>query len=415
MLIRGDMLDVLPTIDADSITACVCDPPYELGFMGKGWDRSGIANRVETWHKVYRVLKPGAYLVAFGGTRTFHRLTCAIEDAGFEIRDCLMWLYGSGFPKSLDVSKAIDKAAGATRLDVGERVYAGGHIQRSHGTDLGSMNDDGWNPTERRLTTAPSTDAAKQWSGWGTALKPAWEPIILARKPLIGTVASNVLAHGTGALNIDGARIAGEAWTRNTPYKDDIRCGALHSGKEQKTYQVGPQAGSDLGRWPANVVLDWDAAKLLDDQSGELTWPGGPAKTGSTSAWPGGEYQGTIYPGETGGASRFLYVAKPSREERDMGDAKNSHPTVKPIALMRWLVKLVTPTGGVVLDPFMGSGTTGVACKSLQVEFVGIEQEPDYLSIAERRIDSVAPLFDVARSTPEDTDLNGLLFEAEEC
>jgi DNA modification methylase len=372
MLYRGDLIAVLPTLDAESIEACVCDPPYELAFMGKAWDRSGIAFQPETWRAVSRVLKPGAYLLTFGGTRTFHRLTCAIEDAGFEVRDCLSWLYGSGFPKSLNVG-----------------------------------------------------------NGQGTALKPAWEPIILARKPFVGTVAANVTRHSTGALNIDACRIDASA--------DDVADRASRNGGTERPESGysggwtggGARGGLDVGRWPANVCLDEEAAVALDDQTGELT--SGAAMTGGERSATGdsgiygrfGRVSGTIH-GDSGGASRFYYVAKPSREERDFGceqldakpswsmqggftnevargrqprnnadrfTARNFHLTVKPVELMRWLVKLVTPIGGTVLDPFMGSGTTGMACRYESRGFVGIEREAPYFAIAERRIAAVAPLF----------------------
>jgi hypothetical protein len=239
---HGNCLDILPTLPDCSVDSVVTDPPYELGFMGKKWDASGIAYRVDLWSEVLRVLKPGGHLLAFGGTRTYHRMAVAIEDAGFEIRDSIHWIYGSGFPKSLDVSKAIDKAAGAEREATGPTRR--GAQQESTGR-YGAWGD-GIAPT------APATDAAKQWEGWGTALKPAHEPVVVARRPLIGTVAANVLQHGTGALNIDGTRVGGEG-----------------------------------GRWPANVIFDPDAATELDRQQD--------------------------------GASRFFYIAKPSKAERNAG------------------------------------------------------------------------------------------------
>lgn len=354
MIYCGDLFDVLPALEADSIDACVTDPPYDLtqnkpggsgaragGFMGKRWDGEGVAFRVDTWRGVFRALKPGAHLVAFGGPRTFHRMTCAIEDAGFEIRDCLSWLYGQGFPKSLDVG-----------------------------------------------------------NGRGTALKPAWEPIILARKPFKGSVAANVLAHGTGALNVDACRrISGDPTE---------------------------------GRWPSNVLLDEEAAGMLDQQSGVSRDTPHRRAVAGTPKFSGKYNNGETYEnaadqfggyGDSGGASRFFYVAKPSREERDSGLygalekkriygggitssdhpetasgggdrlARNIHPTVKPVELMRWLVKLVTPIGGSVLDPFMGSGTTGMACAYEFRPFVGIEREAEYVAIAESRIAACVPLF----------------------
>lgn len=297
--------------------------------MGKEWDATGVAFDPETWQLVLRVLKPGAYLVAFGGTRTYHRMTCAIEDAGFEVRDCLSWLYGSGFPKSLNLP-----------------------------------------------------------GGIGTALKPAWEPCVLARKPLIGTVAANVGQFGTGALNIDACRIGDEERTYDLTMVAggfETTGGGLNVKSGEKTV---------VGRWPANVLLDEEAAALLDEQTGvSVSRVGAPRGAAAGAGW-GMTQTGSEYD-DMGGASRFYYVAKPSRRERDLGtDANgNTHPTVKPVEVMRWLVRLVTPRGGVVLDPFLGSGTTGVACVYEQREFVGIEREAAYVEIAMRRIAAVAPLF----------------------
>ena len=362
----GDALEVLRTIESDSVDSVVTDPPYELGFMGKAWDSTGVAYSVELWREVLRVLKPGGHLLAFGGTRTFHRLACAIEDAGFEIRDTIMWVYGSGFPKSLDVSKAIDKAAGAERevLSSFERSRSGGIL--------------GAETVITRNITAPATPEARQWSGWGTALKPACEPITVARKPLIGTVAENVLAHGTGAINVDACRVGTEVvgWgggaaggnTWNTE-----NCGLAKSG----------QARPVLGRWPANLIHDGsDEAVRLFPVTG----------------------------GGAGSAARFFYCAKASKSDRDEGCEgmeervaggmqgrhdgsmgsitlrRNHHPTVKPTALMRYLCRLVTPPGGIVLDPFMGSGSTGKAAMLEGFRFIGIEIDPEYVELARKRI-----------------------------
>ena len=313
MLYHGDLFDVLPTLEPDSIDACVTDAPYELAFMGKHWDKSGVAFQVATWESIYRVLKPGAYLVAFGGTRTYHRMTCAIEDAGFEIRDCLCWLYGSGFPKSLDVSKAIDKAAGAER-ETNRVATRKGNAERLGEGNQGATYGD----SHGGFTTIsdPITYAAKQWEGWGTALKPAFEPIVLARKPLIGTVAENVLKHGTGAINIDACRIGTEGGTSGAD-----------AGPSNGIYGNGLNGSfgrpiPGLGRWPANVLLDELAAEMLDEQSGDVGGGFGVRGSGSLDgrtsyAMPG---QGqTVGFGDSGGASRFFYVAKPSREERDAG------------------------------------------------------------------------------------------------
>ena len=395
MIHQGDLCSVLPTLEADLVDACITDPPYELGFMGKAWDGTGIAYRPAMWAAVLRVLKPGAYLVAFGGTRTSHRMVCAIEDAGFEIRDTLCWLYGSGFPKSLDVSKAIDKAAGVSREVLGVNRYAvkrTGHdkegVLSSRGPGLGGLAS--------AEMTAPSTDAAKQWDGWGTALKPAYEPIVLARKPFKGSVADNVLQHGTGGLNIDGCRIAGDVPVTTQGASSRIYGG----GRGFAPTGRQPNNPNNFGRWPANVVLDDEAAAMLDEQSGERASGGTPkVRTADKFRNTYGAFKGAAVEdgigGSIGGASRFFYTAKPSREERELGiyDGRNGHPTVKPLALMRWLVRLVTPPDGIVLDPFLGSGTTAMACRAEGRRFIGIEREAEYVEIAKRRINSIAPLF----------------------
>lgn len=353
---HGDCRELMAAMPAASVDAIVTDPPYGLLFMGKGWDHA--VPGVEFWTEALRVAKPGAHLLAFGGTRTYHRLACAIEDAGWEIRDTLSWLYGSGFPKS-------------------------------HNGPWG-----------------------------GTALKPAWEPIIMARKPLAGTVAANVAAHGTGGLNIDGCRI-GTDDDRTRP-----RGSFPHSDDAWGNGRLAFTESHPAGRWPANVALDEDAAAMLDAQSGDRPTSRGGA-TRSASIGYGGSGQGpeATYYGDTGGASRFFYCAKASRSERNAGldelpDVpsymvenggktataangvryerntvhKNGHPTVKPIALMRWLVRLVTPVDGVVLDPFTGSGTTGVAAVQEGRRFIGCEREAEYVEIARRRIAHHAPV-----------------------
>lgn len=590
---QGDCIEQMRGFEADSIDAIVTDPPYALSFMGKAWDTAGVAFDPATWTEALRVLKPGGHLLAFGGTRTYHRLTCAIEDAGFEVRDCLAWLYGSGFPKSLDVSKAIDKAAGAEREVVGTRR------QRANSPDSGvPMNA---SVAEVEPITAPATPEAAQWQGWGTALKPAWEsiiwaqkpsgeadtirrslwllteqlrslasdaesdsssrpaaldeafasagwtvderrntraalreamgtsqfesalttslsivsswsdtldglceltstfttetasgtttalrtlksclsdltprtmlqaatnpdgsawsalpaasafsavelrlsatrellapepatsespalsqggvapngePIVLARKPLAGTVAGNCLAYGTGALNVDGCRVGFE--------------GAAFDGTGLGRREE-PVVGNPAGRWPANVILDPEAAALLDEQSGTLTSGANPTRRRSDkfrTAYGDFEGESECIPArgaDSGGASRFFYCAKASRAERNAGldgfeakpvrpsgsnfgeqtmwngengdpewrkknpnnPAANVHPTVKPIALMRWLCRLVTPPGGTILDPFTGSGTTGCAAVLEDFDFVGIEREAEYVALAEARI-----------------------------
>ncbi|AXH48729.1 DNA methylase [Mycobacterium phage ShereKhan] len=394
----GDCRDILAELEDASVDSIVTDPPYELGFMGKKWDGSGIAFDVEMWEQCLRVLKPGGHLLAFGGSRTWHRLTVAIEDAGFEIRDSIAWLYGSGFPKSLDVSKAIDKAAGAEREVIGTR--------RAGITPSGGLVRNGVTEADKqRLVTAPSTDAAKLWQGWGTALKPAFEPIVVARKPLVGTVAANVLEHGTGALNIDACRI-GDGSESQGP-RDSSEPSATRrytgSGAVNIAATPGPRGGSPSGRWPTNVVLDEAQAAELDKQSGNL--PGGVTVRrnmhgqeqnangiyGSRKRYASEDF---TY-GDSGGASRFFpvfkYQAKAPTKERpsyvNEDGNKVAHSTVKPLALMRWLVKLVTPPGGVVLDPFAGSGTTVEACLLEKFRCIAIENEPDYIPLIEQRLE----------------------------
>ena len=471
-LLIGDCRERLRDLPDASIDAVITDPPYELGFMGKTWDAAGVAYDVGLWAEVLRVLKPGGHLLAFGGTRTYHRMACAIEDAGFEVRDSIHWLYGSGFPKSLDVSKAIDKAAEAEREAVGP-TRPGAQSARTNAYGA-------WG--EGITPTVPATDDARQWEGWGTALKPAHEPIVVARKPLVGTVAGNVLEHGTGALNIDGCRVGSEVVQINT-YQQRGPFGDSQVGNEYASK-------STAGRWPANLVLT-HAADCVQVTQGSSTstppeevaggiWspsegkPAGPTYSDMPAVWrcaegcpvaeldgqsgvskdgvavrrnlpPEGKPQNSptswskparqdtdMGYGGQGGASRFftitewedlddlapfIYIPKPSRAQRNAGldalpervtneqsppgssgslspraganrnrAASNHHPTVKPVALMRWLVRLVTPPGGIVLDPFLGSGTTAMAALLEGFDWRGIEMTDDYLPIIEGRI-----------------------------
>lgn len=437
-LIHADCLEAMREMDESSVDAIVTDPPYGLEFMGKEWDSLNVAKhgnaammpngernyrhdgrenvggrlsrtaapptpkknprcrkcdrlktdkeasrckcehpdwdtrtrefgwQMQEWHHAWaaealRVLKPGGHLLAFGGTRTYHRLACALEDAGFEIRDCLAWMYGSGFPKSLNLTG--------------------------------------------------------DWQGWGTALKPAFEPIVLARKPLVGTVASNVMTFGTGALNIDGTRIEhasdndlAESQAKNPGRGDTVTSGVYGAGRPQQSVNTS-------GRWPPNVILDREAAAMLDEQSGESV-----SRIGKPRSGPNGDGWGMTSTGaeyaDTGGASRFYYVPKADSAERNRGlehraatnvnDGRatsidnayqrgdtlrhNTHPTVKPVALMQWLCRLVTPPAGVVLDPFTGSGSTGIAALREGFSFIGIEREAEYVEIARDRIIGDAPL-----------------------
>lgn len=354
-ILVGDCRESMATLKAESVDAVVCDPPYELGFMGRKWDASGIAYDLEVWRQALRVLRPGGHLLAFSGSRTYHRMACAIEDAGFDVRDQIMWLYGSGFPKSHDVSKAIDKAAGAEREVVGPKA-----TYRKPQT-----TPSGWDCLKREpYETAPATDAARQWSGWNTALKPAHEPICMARKPLVGTVAANVLRYGTGAINVDGCRVEMLAGDRKGEFGP--RTIGLGENNTNGIYGGGfsrQDADESVGRWPANVIHD-----------------------GSDEATEG-----------LRDAARYFYTAKASGEDRDemIGDVpKNVHPTVKPTDLMRYLVRMVTPPGGLVLDPFTGSGSTGRAAMLEGMRFVGCELSPEYAEIARARIRfTLGPLF----------------------
>lgn len=424
---HGDCREVMATLDAESVDAIVSDPPYGLSFMGKGWDR-GVPG-VEFWAEALRVAKPGAHLLAFGGTRTYHRLACAIEDAGWEIRDCVMWVYGSGFPKSHDVSKAIDKAAGAERETSGPKVYAGGHVQNHSGIAHGGSYC-GFDHSGTTMATAPATDAARQWSGWGTALKPAWEPIIVARKPLVGTVAENVLTHGTGGINVDGCRVAtsdqiaavtGKATLGGTrdgydrPWKHDPAALAAR----QERANVAIEKANTIGRWPANLIHDGsdEVVGLFPANVKGGTWNRTAGARHFNNDGEPTDYQTSGSDSSSGSAARFFYCPKASKADRDEGceglpvkrcsdgrssglssgmpekalaPARNHHPTVKPTALMRYLCRLVTPPGGVVFDPFAGSGSTGKAAVLEGFRFIGIEREAEYVEIAKARIAAVS-------------------------
>jgi site-specific DNA-methyltransferase (adenine-specific) len=381
-IIHGDALEVLKGIPADSFDSCVTDPPYGLGFMGKAWDKSGIANNVDLWREVLRVLKPGAHLLSFGGSRTYHRMACAIEDAGFEIRDQIMWIYGSGFPKSHDIGKAIDKQAGAVREVVGNTIYANGKAHAPSGIHYSEKKPELQSGADR-VITAPATPEARKWDGWGTALKPAHEPICVARKPFKGTVAENVLQHGTGAINVDGCRIETQQSrpliiSKNGDSKACFGQGLNNSWQDP--------AGTILGRFPANVIHDGseEVVGMFPESPGAIAdVPLNSRKTKDVY----GKYDhnsGMPARGDNGSAARFFYCAKASRDERGPG---NNHPTVKPLALIQYLVKLVTPPGGIVLDPFCGSGTLGIAAGKLGMKWQGIELNPKYIEIAERRIE----------------------------
>jgi DNA modification methylase len=388
-LYLGNSLDVLDTLPDNSVDSIVTDPPYEIGFMGKGWDNTGIAFNVEIWKKALRVLKPGGHMVAFNHSRMFHRMMVAIEDAGFEIRDTIMWLYGSGFPKSMNIGLAIDKVNGIESKVVG--TIKTKDFTKHNGSMMSKENTKSFQTTSTKIDIK---EAQNQWSGWGTALKPAYEPIILARKPVQGSIIDNVLKWGVGGINIDGCRVETE---------DVIEVGrngreskALFQQSELKNEQ---QTFQNNGRFPAN---------LIHDGSDEVI-SGFPIKDEETLE---------------NSPSRFFYTAKASQDDRNEGldiagfEARresdmvkddgaggdnprnrtnkprlNTHPTVKPTDLMKYLVRLITPKGGVVLDLFMGSGSTGKAVmlenatNQSNYHFIGIDMTKEYVEIAKARID----------------------------
>jgi DNA modification methylase len=426
-------------MDENSIDATVTDPPYALtttkrwkdtdqfaqnqsdvgkrfskGFMGKAWD--GKLPDKEIWQECLRVSKPGAHMLAFGGTRTHHRLMVAIEDAGWEIRDTLMWVYGSGFPKSLDVSKAIDKTAGAEREVIGRRTDRAATPKTSmKGGNLCGCGKDR-ELIDLSAITAPATDAAKQWQGYGTALKPAWEPIILCRKPLEGTVAENVQKWGTGGINIDGCRIP------VNPNVDDMLRNTVRGKRITETWEEGSGFKNETnsltgvpekGRFPANLIHDGSdevMALFPDTTSGSFNGHRNLPKTKNT--FGGFELKDESgYQGSSGSAARFFYTAKADSGERNKylngrsskkvndgrdtpidnafqrGETlrKNIHPTVKPIDLLQYLCRLITPPKGLILDPFAGSGSTGVAAHNEGFDYILIEIEQEYAEIAKIR------------------------------
>lgn len=421
MIYHGNNIEILKTFADNSADSIVTDPPYGLSFMNKHWDYD--VPSVELWKECLRVLKPGGHLLSFAGTRTYHRMTVRIEDAGFEIRDMISWIYGSGFPKSLDIGKAIDKMKGVEREVIGKSIHSANRVK-----DIGYLGTGHSEP--ERLETAPATPEAIQWNGWGTALKPACEPICVARKPVHGTIANNVLEYGTGGINIDGCRIGTE---------DNLNGGAYSNSKDGmsqneiygKYYKKPDQYKQPQGRFPANIIFDEIAGVLLDEQSGiSESRAGNPnrknhKKNGNTyfsDKTVGQEHN------DKGGASRFFYCAKASKAERNGGlegfeekgieiqqphnskdleqryemKSKNFHPTVKPLKLMQYLVRLVTPPNGICIDPFCGSGTTLMACVKEGFNYIGIEREADYVKIAEARIEWIKKQ---VKETPEQTNL----------
>lgn len=399
-LYHGNMLDMLDVIEPNSIDAIVTDPPYELSFMNKGWDNSGIAFQKETWEKCLKVLKPGGYLLSFGGSRTFHRIACAIEDAGFEIRDTIMYLYGSGFPKSLNIGLAIDKKNGVDNR-------TGNIVSGMASNNTLSMRN-GVSESMEFASEYSERKAQNEWAGWGTALKPAYEPILVSRKPCEGSCVDNVMKYGVGGINIDECRVGVEERT----YK-----GAGASPQKIDNHEKGDTgigmldgSGKDLeftvtGRFPANVILTYDETDY-DEVCGGMPESKGASSQNNYS-------NGHIYRGQSlqesstsltgyrewyndnGSASRYFYCAKASKRDRDEGlpeGKHNIHPTVKNTALMQYLIRLVTPKGGTILDPFNGSGSTGKAAmyenkdRNAGYKYIGIELTPEYLPIADARI-----------------------------
>lgn len=538
IIYQGDCREEMAKIPDNSVDAIVTDPPYELGFMNKSWDSTGIANNVEVWKECLRVLKPGGHLLSFGGTRTYHRMTCAIEDAGFEIRDQMQWLYGSGFPKSMNIGKAVDKVRGNEREIVGQKQHAKKDFKDNlYAQDPANRN----NNKVFGYGTEMLSKGSSEWEGWGTCLKPAHEPICLARKPVSEkTIAENVLRWGTGGLNIDACRIP------TNPNIDDMLRETTRGKRVTETWEDGSGFKNENnhltgvredGRFPANIILDEEAGAILDLQSGTNRGAAAPVKKGYDGESNGiyGDFaekgdDGATFYGDTGGASRFFYCAKTSKSERNAGlngtsiveykiqrevlcqdermalveslkratsgltmkwnidefgenimgmcqtgslstilteinkitesrildllmlsltsasiagascetesggnragsavssstsantipalsvlahgvrgvvsqmlstikdggswkQKTNGHPTIKPIKLMEYLIKLITPPNGIVLDPFMGSGSTGIATRNLGLRFVGIEKEKEYCEIAKKRLESVS-------------------------
>ena len=450
-ILEGSMLDILPTLEENSFDSCITDPPYELNFMGKGWDRSGIAFRKETWEQVYRVLKPGAYLCAFGGSRTFHRIACAIEDAGFEIRDTIMWLYGSGFPKSFNVGNAVEglltlgtsNTTAQHKLN-GEKLDKGnwGLRKMQKEQEYRDKDYDTEGEVNYRLGKLnPTTEEGKKWSGYGTCLKPAYEPIIIARKPIEKSVAENVLKYGCGAINIDECRVGNEIIQGGTTpdFKDVAKkqkskkeisgVGCLSFGQVENAERI--ELKDHEGRFPSNVILTYDETDF-DEVCGGMPYTkstGGSGEASTTKCFSNVKCGSTINTGanlgglgDEGSASRYFYCAKASKKDRDEGldmfeekqttDGciransettrkfgansalrKNIHPTVKPIDLMQYLVRMFTPKGGSILEPFAGSGSTGKATmfenreRNANYTITMIEITHEYIPIIKARCD----------------------------
>lgn len=435
-IINNDSLLALEELEENSIDSIVTDPPYELNFMGKGWDNAGISFNKEIWQKCLRVLKPGGYLLAFGGSRTFHRIACAIEDAGFEIRDTIMWLYGSGFPKSMALDKAIEGKLTTGSANKTEFHKLNGVQEDKHHYGFTTSNkEQGFRPKDYTIEGASdqwlkeldaTTELAKQYKGWRTALKPSFEPVIVARKPFKGSLVDNVIQYGVGGININECRVGTEVIKGGTMPKMNATSDGINIYNFGKKDAERLEREDSVGRFPANTILTYDETDFEEVCGGFPNTNGGKRhntairKSDKNSGYgfninTRNEYE------DSGSASRYFYCAKASKKDRDDGldnfeekicfsalntkngsgerldggktpVRKNTHPTVKPTELMQYLVRLVTPKGGTILDPFMGSGSTGKAVmfenkeRNADYSFIGIEREKEYCDIAEARI-----------------------------
>jgi site-specific DNA-methyltransferase (adenine-specific) len=432
-VICGDCLEILAEIPNASIDAVVTDPPYGLSFMGKHWDYD--VPKVAVWAECLRVLKPGGHLLSFAGTRTYHRMAVNIEDAGFEIRDMIAWVYGSGFPKSLNIGKAVDRLQGNDREVVGKKIdistgkpMSAKQAKAGNGKNINAGWDRPWRADDEHCEAMTlQTKGTSEWEGWGTALKPALEPICVARKPLVGTVAANVLQYGTGGINVDGCRVdfQGDADRKESTAKnqhEDFGTPPMTGNNCYGDYSmVQPKNYNPPGRFPANLIHDGSEEVLAGfpnvgsgNGGAAYNYSGKEYYNKNSSMFNGDKPQANSNFNDSGSAARFFYCAKASKEDRDGGcheldpkqyshdgkktqienafqrnesKARNNHPTVKPTDLMRYLCRLVTPPNGIILDPFFGSGSTGKAAKLEHFNYIGIEREAEYCEIAQKRID----------------------------